>query len=57
MMNLSETEGAALMLRHFEGHSIKEIAQILDMTTNACKQAVFRAVKKMRIELRPLVTT
>ena len=30
MMNLSETERAALMLRHFEGHSIKEIANILE---------------------------
>jgi RNA polymerase sigma-70 factor (ECF subfamily) len=45
------------MLRHFEGHSIKEIAQMLDLSTSACKQAVFRAVKKMRIELAPLVTT
>jgi RNA polymerase sigma-70 factor (ECF subfamily) len=57
MMNLSETERSALMLKHFEGHSIKEIAQILDLTTGACKQTIFRAVKKMRIELRPLVTT
>lgn len=56
MMNLSETERMALMLRHFEGHSINEIAQILDLTTGACKQAIFRAVKKMRVELRPLVT-
>lgn len=57
MLNLSETERIALMLRHFEGHSIKEIAQILDLTTNACKQAIFRAVKKMRVELGPLVAT
>ena len=57
MMHLSDTERAALMLRHFEGHSIKEIAQILDLSSSACKQAVFRAVKKMRIELAPLVTT
>ena len=57
MMKLSEIERTALLLRHFEGHSIKEIAQILDLTTGACKQAVFRAVRKMRIELRPLVTT
>lgn len=57
MMNLSDTERAALMLRHFEGHSIKEIAQILNMSSSACKQAVFRAVKKMRVELAPLVTT
>jgi RNA polymerase sigma-70 factor (ECF subfamily) len=57
MMNLSDMERAALMLRHFEGHSIQEIAQILDLTTNACKQTVFRAVKKMRVELQPLVAT
>jgi RNA polymerase sigma-70 factor (ECF subfamily) len=57
MMHLSDTERAALMLRHFEGHSIHEIAQILDLTTNACKQTIFRAVKKMRVELQPLVAT
>ena len=56
MMNLSETERSALLLKHFEGHSIKEIAQIMEMTTGACKQTIFRAVKKMRIALRPLVT-
>lgn len=57
MSNLSDTERTALTLRHFEGHSIKEIAQILDLTTNACKQTIFRAVKKMRVELQPLVAT
>lgn len=57
MMNLSETERSALLLRHFEGHSIKEIAHIMEMTNGACKQTVFRAVRKMRIALRPLVTT
>ena len=43
MMQLSERERAALMLRHFEGHSIKEIARMLDITTDACKQTIFRA--------------
>jgi RNA polymerase sigma-70 factor (ECF subfamily) len=57
MLNLSDTERTALTLRHFEGHSINEIAQILDLTTNACKQTIFRAVKKMRVELKPLVAT
>lgn len=57
MMKLSEKERAALMLRHHEGHSIKEIAQMLDLTNDACKQTIFRAVRKMRIELAPLVTT
>ena len=57
MMNLSERERAALMLRHFEGHSIREIAQMLDLTNEACKQTIFRAVRKMRVELAPLVAT
>ena len=56
MMNLSDIERSALLLRHYEGHSIQEIAQILELTTSGSKQAVFRAVKKMRIALRPLVT-
>ncbi len=57
MMDLSEVERSALMLKHFEGHSIAEISQILEITTGACKQTIFRAVKKMRVALRPLVTT
>jgi RNA polymerase sigma-70 factor (ECF subfamily) len=57
MTQLSEMERAALLLRHFEGHSIQEISQILEMTNSACKQTIFRAVRKMRIALRPLVTT
>ena len=57
MMDLSEIERSALLLKHFEGHSINEISQILEITTGACKQTIFRAVKKMRVALRPLVTT
>ena len=56
MEQLSEKERTALLLRHYEGHSISEIAEILDMTANACKQTIFRAVRKMRIALSPLVT-
>jgi len=57
MMDLSEIERSALLLKHFEGHSINEISQILEITTGACKQTIFRAVKKMRIALKPLVAT
>jgi RNA polymerase sigma-70 factor (ECF subfamily) len=57
MMELSEIERSALLLKHFEGHSINEISQILEITTGACKQTIFRAVKKMRIALKPLVAT
>jgi RNA polymerase sigma-70 factor (ECF subfamily) len=56
MMNLSESERTALLLKHYEGHSIDEIARIMDITTGACKQNIFRAVKKMRVALGPLVT-
>jgi RNA polymerase sigma-70 factor (ECF subfamily) len=56
MMELSESERTALLLKHYEGHSIQEIAHIMEITTGACKQNIFRAVKKMRVALRPLVT-
>ena len=57
MNELTDLERAAFTLRHFEGHSIAEIAQILEMTSGACKQTIFRAVRKMRIALQPLVAT
>jgi RNA polymerase sigma-70 factor (ECF subfamily) len=57
MMELSESERTALLLKHYEGHSIKEVARIMEITTGACKQNIFRAVKKMRVALRPLVAT
>ncbi len=57
MMDLSEAERTALLLKHYEGHSIQEVARIMEITTGACKQNIFRAVKKMRIALRPLVAT
>ena len=57
MQSLSDTERAALMLRHHEGHSIREIAQILELTNDASKQTIFRAVQKMRIALQPLMST
>ena len=57
MMDLSEAERTALLLKHYEGHSIQEVARIMEITTGACKQNIFRAVKKMRVALRPLVAT
>jgi len=57
MLDLSEAERTALLLKHYEGHSIEEVARIMDISTGACKQNIFRAVKKMRVALRPLVAT
>lgn len=55
LSGLSQMERAAFVLRHFEGQSIDEISQALGLKTNAAKHSVFRAVKKMRHALEPLV--
>src|SRR4051812_23471737 len=57
MSALSPMERAAFVLRHFEGRSIEEIGQALGLKSNAAKHSIFRAVKKMRVALEPLVTT
>ncbi len=57
MSSLSQMERAAFVLRHFEGRSIDEISQSLGLKTNATKHSIFRAVKKMRVALEPLVST
>jgi len=56
MEELSASERTAFVLRHFEGHSIGEIASVLKIKDEAVKNTVFRAVKKMRTELEPLIT-
>ena len=57
MSGLSQMERAAFVLRHFEGQSIDEISRALGLKTNATKHSIFRAVKKMRHALEPLVAT
>lgn len=54
---LSAMERAAFVLRHFEGRSIEEISASLGLKTNATKHSIFRAVRKMRAALEPLMTT
>ncbi len=56
MSGLSAMERAAFVLRHFEGRSIDEISQSLGLKTNATKHSIFRAVRKMRVALEPLVS-
>jgi RNA polymerase sigma-70 factor (ECF subfamily) len=52
---LTPQERAAFLLRHYDGCSIDEICRALDLKASAAKHAVFRAVKKMRVVLRPLL--
>ena len=55
MAALSPLEKAAFALRHFEGRTIGEISLALGTGDSASKQAVFRAVKKLRKALAPFV--
>ena len=52
---LSSQERLAFSLKHFDGRSINEISQILELTENSVKQAIFRAVKKLKADLMPLM--
>src|SRR4029453_12982452 len=52
---LSVQERAAFLMRHYHGCSIEEICGALDLKTNAAKHSIFRAVKKMRVALKPLM--
>jgi len=56
MQRLTTIERTAFVLRHFEGRSISEIGAVLKVKDEAVKNTVFRAVKKMRIELEPFIT-
>lgn len=57
MKRLSAIERTAFVLRHFEGRSIAEIGSVLKVKDEAVKNTIFRAVKKMRTELEPLITS
>jgi RNA polymerase sigma-70 factor (ECF subfamily) len=52
LARLSPTERAAFVLRHHEGQGIEEIATALRLSVAATKNAVFRAVQKLRAALR-----
>jgi len=54
MNSLTPTERTAFVLRHMEDRSTEEIAASLGIRPNAAKQAVFRAVHKLRRRLATL---
>ncbi len=54
MRGLTPTERTAFVLRHIEDRGTEEIAAVLGIAPNAAKQAVFRAVQKMRRRLAAL---
>ncbi len=54
MSALTPMERTAFTLRHMEEMPILEIASALNVPANSAKQAVFRAVSKLRRSLAPL---
>jgi RNA polymerase sigma-70 factor, ECF subfamily len=51
MLSLTPTERTAFVLRHVEDCTSEQIAAALGIEPNAAKQAVFRAVQKLRLRL------
>jgi RNA polymerase sigma-70 factor (ECF subfamily) len=54
MNELTPMERAAFTMRHMEEIPMSEIAEALHITVNSAKQAVFRAVSKLRLSLAPV---
>jgi RNA polymerase sigma-70 factor, ECF subfamily len=50
---LTPAERTAIVMRHWEGCAIEEIAAVLKSSSNATKNTVFRAVAKLRKALEP----
>ena len=53
MLTLTPMERTAFILRHMEDQPIQIIAEALGVQHNSAKQAIFRAVAKLRRELAP----
>lgn len=51
---LTEIERVCFVLKHLEQWRVREIAEELDLKEGRVKQAVFRAVKKLRVSMRSM---
>jgi RNA polymerase sigma-70 factor (ECF subfamily) len=52
MQRLSALERQVFLLKHIEGWRIDEIVESLQSNTNAIKHALFRALRKLRVDLK-----
>jgi len=55
LAQLSASERLAFTLRHVEGLPIRDVAAAMGLKTEAAKNSIFRAVRKMRATLGPFV--
>ena len=53
-VGLSELERISFVLKHLEQWRLKEIASELDVGIDTIKQALFRAVRKLRVSMQDL---
>jgi RNA polymerase sigma-70 factor (ECF subfamily) len=53
LARMSVLERTAFVLRHHEGQSIEYISKMLSLDIGPCKQAIFRAVRKLRAAIDP----
>lgn len=51
MQRLTTLERQTFLLKHIEGWRLEEIAESLQTNANNTKQALFRAVRKLRVDL------
>jgi len=51
---LTEIERVCFVLKHLEQWRLKEIGEEFNLSISAVKQAVFRAVKKLRVQLKSM---
>ena len=54
LTRLSDIERTSFVLKHLEQWRLKEIADELDTSVGTIKQALFRAVKKLRVHMADL---
>jgi RNA polymerase sigma-70 factor (ECF subfamily) len=54
LARMSLIERTAFVMRHHEGQSLETISETLSLNISASKQAIFRAVRKLRGALEPL---
>lgn len=54
LSTLSPSQRTAFVMRHYEGHALSDIAPVLGCTVGSVKVHLFRALRKLRVELRDL---
>lgn len=51
LKKLEEQERAIIILKYFEGLKLEEVARVVDENINTVKSRMYRALKKLRIDL------